>query len=59
MKKPINKMSVTTSLFWAAAIIAAAIVHAPWFYTIVLLPVLAFSSMASIETIGRQRGCAG
>jgi hypothetical protein len=59
MKKTINKMNVTNSLLWAAAIISAAILHAPWFYTIVLLPVLAFCSGASIEAMGRQPRCAG
>jgi hypothetical protein len=54
MKKQIHKISIVTSLLWAAAIIAAAIVKAPTFFTVLLLPMLAFSSLTAIETIGRR-----
>ena len=54
MKKQIRKISIVSSISWAAAIIAAAIIKAPAFYTIILLPMLAFSTLASIQSIGRQ-----
>ena len=43
--KPICRINIVTSLFWAVAIIAAAIVKAPTFFTIVLLPMLASASL--------------
>ena len=52
MKKQIKKINIVSSLLWAAAIIAAAIVKAPVFFTIILLPLLASVSLAAIETIG-------
>jgi hypothetical protein len=59
MKKKLRNINIATSILWASAIAAAAIVHAPWFLTMVLLPMLAFSSLAAIETISRQPSCAG
>jgi hypothetical protein len=38
----------------AVAIVASAIVRAPYFLTLMLLPLLAFSSLATIQTISRQ-----
>jgi len=51
-----NKMSIVTSLLRATAIVAAAIVKAPYSLTLLLLPLLGFSSLATIQTMGRQRG---
>ena len=42
MKKQMKQMSIISSLLWATAIIAAAIMKAPVFYTVILLPLLAF-----------------
>jgi hypothetical protein len=58
MKKLTRQMSIVTAILWASAILAAAIVKAPTFFTILLLPLLAFSSLSSIEFIAR-RGNAG
>ena len=44
-----NKNKVAISLLWAAAILSAAILEAPQFLTLVLLPVLGFSSMAVLS----------
>ena len=54
MKKQMKQLSIISSLLWAAAIIAAAIFKAPVFFTLILLPLLAFSSLAAIETIRRR-----
>jgi hypothetical protein len=51
---PANKLSVITAIPWAAAIIAAAIVKAPGFYTLLLLPILACSSLGAIRVIDRR-----
>jgi hypothetical protein len=52
MKKQISKLSIITALLWATAIIAAAIVKAPTFFTVMLLPLLAVSSLAAIQATG-------
>jgi hypothetical protein len=54
MKKQLCKLSITNAILWAAAILAAAILHAPWFLTIVLLPMLFCSSLAAIENLKRH-----
>ena len=54
MKKQLSRISIISSLLWATAIIAAAIVKAPVFFTIILLPTLASSSLVAIETIRRR-----
>jgi hypothetical protein len=51
---PANQLSIITAILWAAAIIAAAIVKAPGFYTLILLPILAFSSLGAIRVINRR-----
>ena len=53
MKKQTNKINIVSSVLWAAAIIAGAILKAPVFFTLVLLPLLACSSLAATEIIGR------
>ena len=54
MKKQMKQLSIISSILWAAAIIAAAIFKAPTFYTLILLPLLASSSLVAIETIRRR-----
>ena len=54
MKKQMKQLSIISSLLWATAIIAAAIMKAPVFYTVILLPMLAFFSLGAIETIRRR-----
>jgi hypothetical protein len=49
-----NQLGIITAILWAAAIIAAAIVKAPVFYTLFLLPLLAFSSLGAIRVINRR-----
>lgn len=58
MKKQMSRASILTSVLWAAAIIAAAILKAPTFLTIILLPMLGFSSLTAIHTIGRRSNTA-
>lgn len=47
--KTMNAKIVATSVLWAAAIIAAALLEAPEFLTLVLLPVLGASSAAILK----------
>ena len=49
-----TQLSIITAILWAAAIVAAAIVKAPGFYTLILLPILAFSSLCAIRVINRR-----
>jgi len=53
MTKPIRTISIITSLLWATAIISSAIIK-PSFFTLMLLPMLGFTSLATIVTIGRR-----
>jgi hypothetical protein len=53
MKKQFNLISIITSFLWAVAIVAAAILKAPSFLTMMLLPILGFASLATAETIRR------
>ncbi len=53
-KSQVKSINITTSILWASAIIAAALLKAPTFLTIGLLPMLAFTSVTSIEAIGRR-----
>ena len=59
MNTQLHRVRIATSLLWAAAIIASAILKAPTFLTIILLPVLAFSSLTAIQRIGRQSTVSG
>jgi hypothetical protein len=51
--KQTTTLSLVTSLLWATAIVAAAIVKAPGFLTLLLLPLLALSSLIAIQKISR------
>jgi hypothetical protein len=55
MTKPTKTVSTVTSALWATAIVASAILKAPSFFTLMLLPMLGFASLETIETIGRSR----
>ena len=44
-----NKLKTTTSILWAAAILAAAIMDAPVFMTLILLPVLGYTSVMAVS----------
>jgi uncharacterized membrane protein len=59
MKNEITRINFVVSVLWAAAIIAAAILKAPAFLTIVLLPLLGFSSVMAVRTISRSANAAG
>jgi hypothetical protein len=49
-----SRISIATSVLWGAAIIAAAMLKAPAFLTLILLPLLGFCSLTSVQTIGRR-----
>jgi len=53
MTKPVRTISIITSALWATAIISSAILK-PSFFTLMLLPMLGFASLATIVTIGRR-----
>jgi hypothetical protein len=54
VKDPIRKINILTSLLWAAAILASAILKAPNFLTLFLLPMLAAVSILSIGAVTRR-----
>ena len=54
MKKQMCNLRITNAILWAAAILAAAILHAPWFLTIILLPMLSCTSLVAIENVSRR-----
>jgi DNA-binding CsgD family transcriptional regulator len=51
MKKNIQKFHIANALLWAAAVIAAALVEAPYTFTIVLLPSLSGLSLFIAERL--------
>ncbi|HEY0794932.1 MAG TPA: hypothetical protein VGD64_04050 [Acidisarcina sp.] len=55
-KNQLKLISIASSILWASAVIASAILKAPTFLTIILLPMLAFTSLTSIQAIGRRAG---
>ena len=54
MTPPFKQVRIANALLWASAVVAAAILQAPLFLTIVLLPLLGVASMTSIESLRRQ-----
>lgn len=44
-----DKLTNKMSLCWGAAIICAAMFDAPEFFTLILLPILAFTSIANVK----------
>ena len=48
-----RQLVIANSLLWAAAILAAAIVHAPAVLTLILLPCLATGFVLSSQATGR------
>jgi hypothetical protein len=48
-----SRLSLILAMFWATAIIAAAILRAPGFLTLILLPVLGISSLSAVGTLLR------
>jgi hypothetical protein len=54
MRQQITKINLTSAVLWAAAILSGAILKAPTFYTIVLLPILAISSLVAVESLHRR-----
>lgn len=53
MKHLVRNLSLISSLLWAVAIVAAAILKAPAFLTLLLLPLLGFAALGTIQTMGR------
>jgi len=54
MKQQIGAISIVTSILWATAVVAAAIIKAPEFFTMILLPLLGFASLLAVQAIGRR-----
>jgi hypothetical protein len=54
MRQQIGAISIVTSILWAAAIVAAALIKAPEFFTMILLPLLGLASLLAVQTIGRR-----
>jgi len=49
MKKKLNNPNISNTILWAAAILSAAILDAPQFLTIIILPVLGLSSIINVK----------
>jgi len=54
MPSQLKTAVVATSILWAGAIGAAAILKAPNFLTLVLLPLLCISSLGILQDAGRK-----
>ncbi|MGC1903383.1 MAG: hypothetical protein WA715_06145 [Candidatus Acidiferrum sp.] len=51
----VKTVAIITSLLWATAIVAAAILKVPSFLSLMLLPLLAFASLTTVFTVGRRQ----
>ena len=49
MKKKLNNPNIANTILWAAAILSAAILDAPQFLTIIILPILGLSSIINVK----------
>jgi len=49
MKKKLNNPNIANTILWAAAILSAAILEAPQFLTIIILPILGLSSIINVK----------
>jgi len=54
MTKPVKTIIVITSVLWAIAIISSAILKAPFFFTLMLLPMFCLVSLTTVVAIGRR-----
>jgi hypothetical protein len=48
---------ISNGILWAAAILAAAVIHAPFVLTIIILPTLAFASLVIIRPKSKDSHC--
>ena len=49
MKNKLNNPNIANTILWAAAILSAAILDAPQFLTIIILPILGLSSIINVK----------
>jgi len=49
MKKKLNNPNISNAILWAAAILSAAILDAPQFLTIIILPVCGLLSIINVK----------
>ena len=49
MKKKLNNPNISNTILWAAAILSAAILDAPQFLTIIILPVCGLLSIINVK----------
>ncbi|SVD02505.1 uncharacterized protein METZ01_LOCUS355359 [marine metagenome] len=49
MKKKLNSPNISNTILWAAAILSAAILDAPQFLTIIILPVCGLLSIINVK----------
>jgi hypothetical protein len=54
MTSEMKKINIITSILWAAAVMAAAILHAPAFLTLILLPLLGVTSLVTTNSVARR-----
>ena len=55
MMKKLNNPNISNAILWAAAILSAAILDAPQFLTIIILPVCGLLSIINVKRC-RQQG---
>ena len=55
MMKKLNNPNISNAILWAAAILSAAILDAPQFLTIIILPLLGALSIINVKRC-RQQG---
>ena|GEM_PF-1742544 len=49
MKKKLNNPNISNAILWASAILSAAILDAPQFLTIIILPLLGALSIINVK----------
>jgi hypothetical protein len=52
-----NKYFIGNAILWAAAILASALVHAPAILSVIILPILAVSSLVVIRPKSKDPEC--
>ena len=54
MTKPVKTITVITSVLWVTAIISSAILKAPFYFTLMLLPMFGLVLLTTVVAIGRR-----
>jgi hypothetical protein len=52
-----NRCLIGSAILWAAAILASAVIHAPFVLWGIILPVLAFTALIAIRPVSKDTEC--